>query len=203
MEMADIVPVNDLTGNNEAVLVINDELHIVACNRLVSFAQKPGIRIGHGKLRLTTRFKLRKIGLGTRALGHQRRYSRAKITAIAAVIAAAVGSFFGFRRISVFKRLTVSLDLQVQPCDLFGQPLARENALLAGIAVEERAVDRNNTAADKPELANQQYEVAVRRLQRLPVLLAKVGDRSIARPQVLQKPDQLQIAARFPLQPPR
>src|SRR6476620_8028340 len=69
--------------------------------------------------------------------------------------------------------------------------------------MEERAVDCDNGSADKPELACQQHEPAVRRLQRLPVLLAEVGDRPITRPQVLQQPDQFQIAARFPLQPPR
>src|SRR5205823_3766849 len=44
---------------------------------------------------------------------------------------------------------------------------------------------------------------SLRGFQRCPVLLAEGGDRPIARRQVLQQPDQLQIAACFPFQPAR
>src|ERR1019366_2501800 len=120
-----------------------------------------------------------------------------------AVIAVTVGSLPGFRCIIVFERLAVSFDLLFQVCDLFGEPPARENARLAGVAMEEGAVDRNKGSADKAELSCQQHETTVHRLQRLPVLLAEVGDCSITGLQVPEQPDQLQIATRFPLQPTR
>ena len=124
------------------------------------------------------------------------------VTAISSA-AIAVGSISGFRRIIVFKRRAVSLDLLVQVCDLFVEPIARENAGLACIAMEEGAVDRNNCSADKAKFSNQQHETAAHRLQGLPVLLAEVGDRSITRLQVFEQPDQFQVATRFPLQPTR
>ena len=65
-----------------------------------------------------------------RTPGHQRRYFGADIgvvSAAAIVVAAAVWPH-GLRRVIVFKRLAVGIDLQVQPCDLFGEPLAREDA---------------------------------------------------------------------------
>src|SRR5664279_249850 len=202
MEMACIAAIDDLAGDNELVLVVNDTLHIVACNGLVALAQKPCVRVGQGQLSLLTRVQSLKVSLGARALGHQLLYSRPKIIAIACV-AMTVGSRLGFRCVIVFKRLSVSLDLPIQGCDLFGQPPARENARLAGVAMEQGAVDRNKASAHKAEFSCQQHETAVRRLQGLPVLRAEVGDRSIPGLQILQQPDQLQIAARFPLQPTR
>ena len=120
-----------------------------------------------------------------------------------AVIAAAVDRLLGFRCIIVFQRLAVSLDLPVQVCDLFGEPPARENARLAGVAMEEGAVERNKGSAHETEFTCQQHETAVHRLQGLPVLLAEVGDGSIARLQAVEQPHQFQIARRFPLQPTR
>src|SRR5437764_14592587 len=64
------------------------------------------------------------------------------------------------------------LDLPVQVCDLFGEPPARENARLAGVAMEEGAVERNEGSAHETEFTCQQHETAVHRLQGLPVLLA-------------------------------
>ena len=206
MELVDVAAVvHHFARNNEFVLVVHDSLHIVARNTLTALDQKPGVRIGQGQLRLTARLQPIEVDLRARAPGHQRRYFGADIGAIsaAAIIVAVVPRLLGLRRIIVLKRLAVSLDLPVQLYDLFGEPLAREDARLAGIAMEERAVDCDNGSADKPKLACQQHEAAVRRFQRLPVLLAEVGDRPITRPQILQQPDQFQIAARFPLQPPR
>ena len=68
------------------------------------------------------------------------------------------------RRIIVFKRLAVSLDLKLKPCELLFEPLAGEDGRLAGIAMEERAIDRDNAPADQIKLAKQQHEVAVYRL---------------------------------------
>src|SRR5664279_2012505 len=148
MEMACIAAIDDLAGDNELVLVVNDTLHIVACNGLVALAQKPCVRVGQGQLSLLTRVQSLKVSLGARALGHQLLYSRPKIIAIACV-AMTVGSRLGFRCVIVFKRLAVSLDLPVQGRDLFGQPPARENARLAGVAMEQGAVDRNKASAHK------------------------------------------------------
>ena len=142
--------------------------------------------------------------IGARASGHQFSHLRADIAAASAgTVGPILPWFLGLRRIIVFKGLAVSIDLQVEPCYLLGKSLAREDAPLAGVAMEERAVDRNNTAADQTKLANQQHEAAVHRLQRRPVLLAEVGDRPIAGLEVFQKPDQFQITARFSFQPAR
>src|SRR5712691_10957130 len=209
MELADIAAiVHHLACDNELVLVVDGDLHIVACNALTVLDQMPGVRIGQRQLRLAAIFQPSKISLRARTLGHQRRDLRADIAAVSSPASAwtagvILGLAFGLRRIVVVKGLAVSLDLLVQLCDLFGEPLAREDARLAGVAMEERAVDRDNAPADQAELAHQQHEAAVRRLQSLPVLLAEVGDCPIARPQALQEPDQLQIAAGFPLQPTR
>ena len=205
MELVDVAAVvHHFARNNEFVLVVHDSLHIVARNTLTALDQKPGVGIGQRQLRLPIRFQSIKVGSGARTPGHQRRYFGADIGAISSA-AIAVGSILprllGLRRVIGLKRLAVNLDLLVKLCDLFGEPLAREDARLAGIAMEERAVDRNNSSPDKAKLACQQHEAAVRRLQRLPVLLAEVGDRPVPRPQALQQPDQFQIAASFPLQP--
>jgi len=45
---------------------------------------------------------------------------------------------------------------------------------LARIAVEERAVDRHQIAAQQIEIARQHHEVSVRSLQRVPVVLRKL-----------------------------
>ena len=120
------------------------------------------------------------IGFCAQAPGHQLLHFCADIIAISLAIALTLASLLGFRRIVGFKRLAVSLDLLVQLRDLFGELPARENALLAGVAVEQGAVDRNKGSADKAEFANEQHETAVRRLQGFPVLLAEVGDRPVA-----------------------
>ena len=162
MELADVAAVvHHFARNNEFVLVVHDSLHIVARNTLTALDQKPGVRIGHGQLRLTARLQPIEVGLRARTPGHQRRDLRADIGAVsaAAIIVAVVPWLLGFRRIIVFKRLAVSLDLLVQLRDLVGEPLAREDARLAGIAMEERAVDCDNGSADKPELACQQHEL--------------------------------------------
>ena len=167
MELVDVAAiVHHLARNNQLVLVVHHSLHIVARNTLTALHQKPGVGIGQRQLRLAALVQPRKVGLRARALGHQRRYSLAEIAAISsAAIAGTVSSISGFRRVIVFKGFAVSLDLQVQPCDLFGKPLACEDARLAGITMEERAVDGDNRSADKPKLARQQYEAAVHSLQ--------------------------------------
>jgi hypothetical protein len=111
------------------MLVVNDSLHVVASNSLTTFNEKPGVSVGLGQLRLPACFKPIKVGLGAQALDHERCNC---LTAIAAICSAAIamavasmlGSILGFRRIIVFKRPTVVLDLVVHLCDLFGEPLA-------------------------------------------------------------------------------
>jgi hypothetical protein len=73
-------------------------------------------------------------------------------TALAA-ISRTVASLLGLLRIIGFESLAISLDLLVQRGDLFGQLPLREDAPLAGIAVEQGAVDRNNAPADQVEFA--------------------------------------------------
>src|SRR4051812_1589643 len=112
--MTCIAAVDDLAGDNELVHVIDGALHIVARNGLVALAQKSCVRIGLRQLPLIPRVQPIDIRLCTRALGHQRRYFRAKIAAIpltAAVLT--VGSLSGFRRIIGFESLAVGLDLLV------------------------------------------------------------------------------------------
>jgi hypothetical protein len=50
MEMACIAAIDDIAGDNELVLVVDDALDVVARNGLVALAQKPCVRIGQGKL---------------------------------------------------------------------------------------------------------------------------------------------------------
>src|SRR5664280_2161452 len=195
MEMTCIAAIDDLAGDNELVLVVNDALHIVACNGLVALAQKPCVRVGQGQLSLLTRVQSLKVGLGARALGHQLLYFDPQIIAMCPASAVTVGSLLDFRCVIVFKRLAVSLDLPVQGYDLFGEPPARENARLAGVAMEQGAVDRNKASAHKAEFSCQQHETTVHRLQGLPVLLAEVGDRSITGLQILQQPGQVVASA--------
>ena len=53
MQLADIATVvHHLASDNELVLVINGDLHIVACNSLAALDQMPGVRIGQRQLRL-------------------------------------------------------------------------------------------------------------------------------------------------------
>jgi len=75
-------------------------------------------------------------------------------------------------------------------------------ALLAS-AVEERAVDRHQGAAQQIEAAGEQHKIPVRRLQPGRVGRAEIGDRAIGRRQAAQQPHQLHIAPRLALQPAR
>ena len=53
------------------------------------------------------------------------------------------------------------------------------------------------------DIARQHHEVPVRSLQRVPVVLAEIADRTIAEHKAPQKPDQLHIASRLALKTPR
>jgi hypothetical protein len=97
----------------------------------------------------------------------------------------------------------IGLDIALQRHELLRQPLARHDARLARIAVEKRAVDRHQIAAQQFEIARQHHEVPVRSLQRVPVVLAEIADRTIAEHKAPQKPDQLHIASRLALKTPR
>ena len=46
MEMTCIAAIDDIAGDNELVLVIDHALDVVACNGLVTLAQKPCVGVG-------------------------------------------------------------------------------------------------------------------------------------------------------------
>ena len=57
MKLADIAAgVHHFACDNELVFVVDGALHIVARNGLTVLDQKPGVRIGHGQLRLAACF---------------------------------------------------------------------------------------------------------------------------------------------------
>ena len=58
-------------------------------------------------------------------------------SAVAVIVASILALILGFGRIIVFERPAVSRDLDIQPHNLLCEPLAREDARLAGIAMEE------------------------------------------------------------------
>src|ERR1700687_4379165 len=113
------------------------------------------------------------------------------------------GGTHTLRRIVGVERATVSLNIAIKGCYMFGELLARCDARLARVAMEKRAIDRHKLAAHQVKLAGQKQEAAVYRLQCRPIRLAEVGDRAIAGRQILEQPDQLQIAARLTLKPTR
>src|SRR5882757_11198715 len=85
-----------------------------------------------------------------------------------------LGAVVGLQRLAIF------LDIAVDTCKLLGQPLARLDARLARVAMEEGAIDRHEFTAQKLEFAQQKYKFPVRRLERRPVIPAEVGDGPVA-----------------------
>src|ERR1700685_3121416 len=153
VEMACIAAIDDLAFDDQLVLVVNDALNVVAGNGLVALAQKPCIRIGLGHLSLITGLQILEIGPGAFTLGHQLLHFVPDIaTAALVAIPRTIGALPCLRRVVGVERRPVSLDLLVQFGDLFGQLPAREDAVLAGIAVEQGAIDRNKSSADQVKL---------------------------------------------------
>src|SRR3954469_22425345 len=202
MKVSCIAAIYDLAGDDQIMLVVDDALDIVARDRLVALAQQPRIGICLRHLSLVALVQVFQIGLCAFTPGHQLLDLVPDIAAILVAILA-VARPLGFRRVVGVERLAVRIDLLIELGDLFGELPTREDTVLAGIAVEQRAVDRDQSPADQPDLLQQKDETTVRRLQGSPVLLAEVRNRPIARLQVPQQPDQLQIAAGFTLEPAR
>jgi hypothetical protein len=67
---------------------------------------------------------------------------------------------------------------------------------------ELTAVDRNNGAGEQAQLAAQHHKLGTHRPDRRAVVLAKVGDRLEVGCQPPGQPHQLDIALRFPFEPP-
>src|SRR5207249_4022082 len=162
---------------------------------------EPAIGIRSRHLCLSARLQSIKINLRPRALGHERRNLLPDIRAIPAAIGAARRR--RLRRIVAIKRGSIGLNVALQRRYLLPQLLAGRNARLAGVTVEERPVDRHKRSTHQIKRARQQHEIAVRRLQRCPVLLPERADRAVTRRQPLQQPNHLQIAPRLPLQTAR
>ena len=183
MELTGVVAVVDhLARDNQLVLVVDRDLQVVSGNALTILRQKPRIRIRLRELRLAALIQPVEISLGLCAFGHQRGQLLSDVTAI--TIAAA--PILPCRRMPCLccvvgvERAAVSLDVLVDRRELLGEALARPDASLAGIAVEEGAIDRHQRSTHQARLARQQYELPVGCLQRRPIVLAEVPDRPVA-----------------------
>jgi len=77
VEVACIAAIDDLAGDDQLVLVVNDALNVVARNGLVALAQKPRVRIGLRHLPLVTGLQFLEIGLGAFTPGHPADHRRA------------------------------------------------------------------------------------------------------------------------------
>ena len=62
VEVACIAAIDDLAGDDQLVLVVNDALNVVARNRLVALAQKPCVGIGRRHLPLVAALQFFQIG---------------------------------------------------------------------------------------------------------------------------------------------
>src|SRR5882757_9539051 len=62
------------------------------------------------------------------------------------------------------QRLAIFLDVAIDTRKLLGQPLARLDARLARVTMEEGAVDRHKLATQKLKLAQQKHKFPARRL---------------------------------------
>ena len=108
VEVTCIAAIDDLAGDDQLVLVVNDALNVVARNGLVALAQKPCVRIGLRHLPLITRLQLLEIGLRTFAPGHQLLHFVPDIaTAALGTIPRTVVTLLGLRCIVGVERLPV------------------------------------------------------------------------------------------------
>src|SRR5262249_54126121 len=94
-------------------------------------------------------------------------------------------------------------DIPVERGKSFGKLLASGDARLAGVAIEKRTINGHTVPAHQAEVAQYQHELPTCRLERRPVVLAEITDRSKAGLKPFEQPDQLKIAPRFPLKSPR
>src|SRR4051812_46356439 len=206
VKLAGVVAViDDLARDNQLVLAVHRDLNVVPRHALTALRQKPRVRVRPGQLRLAARLQLVETSLRLLAFGHQRRQLLSGVSAVAVATPAVLSAGHGprFRGVIRLERAAIGLDILVQRRKLLLQLLARLDASFAGIAVEECSVDRHQFSAQQPGLTRQQHEVPVRSLQRRPIVLAEITDRSIGRCQPLEQPDHFQIALRLLLQPAR
>ena len=100
VEVTCIAAIDDLAGDDQLVLVVNDALNVVARNGLVALAQKPCVGIGRRHLPLVAGLQFLEIGPRTFAPGHQLLHFVADIAAAALVaIPRTVGALLGLCRI--------------------------------------------------------------------------------------------------------
>ncbi len=97
----------------------------------------------------------------------------------------------------------IGLDVAVECRHLLGKPLARHDARLAGVTVEERAVDRHQRATRQAKFTHEQHKLTVHRFERAPIIAAETGNGPMAGRQAPQQPDQFEIALGLSLQPAR
>ncbi len=164
-----VVGVGDLVGRNQAVPIVDNDLHVVAGDLLAVFGEPPGVRIGARELRLA--------GLGE---------DLQLITPAPSTLlqrGELLGSERGLRRagrlagIGGVDLLVVALDVALQCRQLPLELLFGFDAARTGIAVEEAAVQTDPGAAVQPRLTAQQHELAIDRLERLGVVFAEIRNR--------------------------
>jgi len=71
VEVACIAAIDDLAGDDQLMLVVDDALNVVARKGLIALAQKPCVRIGLRHLPLITGLQILEVGPGAFTLGHQ------------------------------------------------------------------------------------------------------------------------------------
>jgi hypothetical protein len=101
----------------------------------------------------------------------------------------------------------------VEPFEVFVQPLigctnelsqrrAGEVAVFVVDRLDAGSVDRQQLAAVQVEASAQQYELAEHGAKRRAIVAPEIGDGLEVRLEAVHQPDDLDIALRFPLQPP-
>ena len=205
VKLAGIVAVvDDLARHDQLVFVVDGDLNIVARHHLTVLRQQPGIRIGSRQLRLATLFQLRQIGLQGRAFGHQGRHLLRDVpAAVASVNLRSRRRTSRLRAVVGIQRGAIGFNLPFDLRQPPGEPALRLDAPLARVAVKKRPVDRHDLPAQKVEFAHQQHKLPVRRLERLPIVPAEIGNGAIARHQLLHQPDQFEVAPSLAFERPR
>ena len=199
MQLTAIVAVVDhLARNNQLVPIVHGDLHVIARNHSARSSTAAGRRD-----RCATIASRRYPPASPDPALAFARFSKsaASFSAMSSPDRSS-GNVDSCRVVSIQRR-AVGLDIAFHRRELLRQPLAGDDARLARVAVEERAVNRYQLAAQKIELAGQHHEVTIGRLQRVPIILAEVPDRAVAGRQALQQPHHLHIATRLALKTAR
>ena len=142
MELVDVAAiVHHLAGDDEVVLAVDDGLHIVTGNTVTALDDKLVSGLVKDSCVSTARLQPVEVGLCGRQRFAIRTASSAPKSPPSPLPTFPPDCCFlgclASAGIIVFKRFAISIDLQVQPCDLFGEPLAREDTRLARIASGE------------------------------------------------------------------